>query len=98
MCEVTTECKINTKRKKENPHESTCHTRNDDHSATVLNSWLVSKRFPCSTKIAQRATRRHLDARLIGSGDAGRQQAETVWRQSEGYQRLRRERSFFSHD
>src|ERR1019366_10704201 len=44
---------------------------------------------------AQRATRRHLEPRLIGSGHAGWQQVETVWRQSEGYQRLRRERSVF---
>src|SRR5580700_3238180 len=40
----------------------------------------------------------HLDTRLVGSGALGWQQGATVWRQSEGYQRLRRERTFFPHD
>jgi hypothetical protein len=76
-------------------YESTCHTRNDHHSTSVLGSRLISKRFPCSTKVAQRATCRHLDTRLIGSSAPGWRQAATVWLRSEGYQRLRRERSFF---
>jgi hypothetical protein len=38
------------------------------------------------------------NAVFIGSGAPGWQQVETVWCQSERYQRLRRERSLFSHD
>jgi len=34
-------------------NESTCRTRNDDHSTTVLGSWLIRKRFLCSTKVDQ---------------------------------------------
>jgi hypothetical protein len=82
----------------EDHYESTCYTRNDHHSTSVLGSRLISKRCPCSTKVAQRATCRHLDTRLIGSSAPGWQQAATVWLRSEGYQRLRRERSFFCHD
>src|ERR1700730_18134621 len=82
----------------EDYYESTCHTRNDHHSTSVLGSRLISKRFPCSTKVAQRATCWHLDTRLIGSSAPGWHQAATVWLRSEGYQRLRRERSFFCHD
>src|SRR6202030_583785 len=81
----------------EKHHESTCHTRNDDYGSRVLGGRAISKQFHCSTKVAQRATRRHLDARLVGSGSPGWQQIETVWGQSEGYQRLRHERSFFCH-
>jgi hypothetical protein len=76
-------------------NESPHRTRSRHDRSAVLGSSLISKRFPCSRKVAQRATRRHLDTRLIGSGAAGWQEVETVWRQSEGYQRLRRKRSFF---
>src|ERR1700674_4424609 len=82
----------------EDRYESTCYTRNDHHSTSVLGSRLISKRCPCSTKVAQRSTCRHLDTRLIGSSAPGWHQATTVWLRSEGYQRLRRERSFFCHD
>src|ERR1700740_3137222 len=59
-------------------YESTYHTRTDHRSTAVLGSGPISKRFACSTKVAQRPTRRHLDPRLIGSGAPGWQQIATV--------------------